>query len=113
MQSPQIVRPNLAPAMKQETECSHPAAYNSNERPRNNTNQVTHKTMTEIYAKGQKESFQQQQQQKRSEHKMLDFLINIQAPISHHSQQDVEEASVPLLHLPRVYFTLPKYFSLH
>jgi hypothetical protein len=55
--------------------------------------------MTEIYAKGQKESFQQQKQQS-SEDKVLDILNNIQPPITHHSQQDVEEANVPLLHLP-------------
>ena len=99
MQSPQTVRPNLAPVIKQETEYSHLAAYNSDEQPRNSTNQATHKTMTEIYAEGQTESFQQQQQND-SDHKMLDILNNIQPPISHHSQQDVEEASVPLLHLP-------------
>jgi hypothetical protein len=99
MQSPQTVRPNLAPVINQETEYSHLGAYNSHEQPRNYMNQATHKTMREIYAEGQTESFKQQQQND-SDDKMWDFLNNIQPPISYHSQQDLEEASVPLLHLP-------------
>jgi len=100
MQPSQMVRPNLAPAIRQETEWSHLAAYNSGERPGNSTNQATQKTMTEIYAKQQKESWFQQQQQQSDEKQFMDFLNNIQPLISHQSHQDVDEASLPLLHLP-------------
>lgn len=99
MQSPQIVRPNLAAAIQQEIERSHLAAYNTCERPRNSTDQATHETMTEIYAEQQKKSWLQQQQQQCGEYEMLDLLNNIQPLISHGSQQNVEDASVPLLHL--------------
>lgn len=98
-QSPQFVRPNLAPAIKRKKACTQLAACNTSERPRNSTNQVTHRTMTKIYAKQQKESWLQHQQQQCSEHNMLDFLNNIQPPIAHHSHQDAEEASGPLLYL--------------
>jgi hypothetical protein len=38
MNSPQMVRPNLASAIKQDTECSHLTAYNTSEQPRNSPN---------------------------------------------------------------------------
>ena len=100
MQPSQMVRPNLAPAIKQETEWSHLAACNSGERPSNSTNQATHKTMTEVYAKQQKEGWFQQQKEQDDENQIMDFLNNIQPLISHQSHQDVDEASVSLLHLP-------------
>ena len=99
-QSPRIVRPNLAPAIQQANEYSHLAACNTSERPRNSTNQATHKTMTEVYAEQLKEVWLQQQQQQCGEHNLLDLLNNIQPPIAHHSHQDAVEASVPLLFLP-------------
>jgi len=95
-QSPQIFIPNLAPAIQQENECSHLAACNTSERPRNSTNQATHETMTEIYAEQQEESWLQQQQQQCGGHKMLDLVNNIQPLIADHSHQDAEEASMSL-----------------
>jgi hypothetical protein len=92
MQPSQMVRTDLAAAIKQETDWSHVAAYDSGERPCNSTNQATQKTMTEIYAKQQKESWFQQQQQQGDENQIMDFLNSI--------HQDVDEAGVSLLHLP-------------
>jgi len=100
MEPSQMVRPNLAPAIKQMTEWTDPAACNSCERPSNRTNQVTNRTMTEIYAKELKESCFQQQQQQGDENQMMDFLNNIEPQISHQSHQDADETSVPLMHLP-------------
>jgi hypothetical protein len=100
MQPSQMVRPNLAPATKKETEWSHLAAYNSGERPSNSTNRATNQTMTDIYAKQQKESWFQQQQQQGVENQIMDFLNNIQPLTSHQSHQDVDEAAVSLMHLP-------------
>ena len=95
-QSSQIFRPNLAPAIQQENECSHLAACNTSERHRNSTNHATHETMTEIYAEQQEESWLQQQ---CGGHKMLDLVNNIQPPIADHSHQDAEEASMSWLFL--------------
>jgi hypothetical protein len=100
MKSPQMVRPNLAPAIKQEVEHSHVAAYNTSERPNNSTNQATCTTMTQIYAKQQKESCCQQQQQQCDEIQIFDLLNNIPPLIPLSSHQDVDEASLPLLPLP-------------
>jgi hypothetical protein len=99
MKSPQMVRPNLMPTIQQENDYSNLTAYNISERPRNSTNQVTHRTMPEIFVKQQKESWFQQQQQQCDENQILELLNNIQPLITHQSHQDVDEASVPLLPL--------------
>jgi hypothetical protein len=100
MQPSQMVRPDLAPAIKQETDWSHLEACNFSEQPSNSTYPATHQTMTDIYAKPQKESWFQQKQQHGHENQIMDFLNNIQPLISHQSHQDPDEASVPFMHLP-------------
>ena len=100
MKSVQMVRPNLAPATKQDTEPSQLAAYNTGEQPTNSTNQATHTPMTDIYTKQQKEFCFQQKEQQCDENQILEFLNIIEPQSSHQSHQDVDEGSVTLLHLP-------------
>jgi hypothetical protein len=100
MQPSQMVRPNLAPAIKQDTEWNHLAAYNSREQPSNSANQATHETLAEIYAKQQRDSWFQEQQHQGDENEIMDFLDNVQPLISRQSHQDVDKTSVPLMDLP-------------
>ena len=94
MEPSPMVSPNLVPVKKQETEWSHLAAGNSSDGLSNSTNQATLKSMTEKYAKQEKESCFQQQQQQGDGNQIMDFVI------CHQSHQDVNETSVPVMNLP-------------
>jgi hypothetical protein len=106
MKLPQMARPNLVPVIKQETEHSHVAAYNTSEQPSNSTNQATCSAITDIYDNQQKESCYEQQQQQCNELQISGLLNEIPPLIPLQSHQDANKASVQLLPPPSSHGTV-------